>query len=177
MNNAARIILVFFFFYIIPLPLFAEEENANHQNMEEITDLKKIAVNEQQRKYFISNTGQTIGLLCIPLLISGLSIYTREYLYSDNHSDNFMGAVNGSLTIGSVTGFTGFAIGASLGSGELSNRFFPGLIGGTIGFIAGVIIACIPNVRDTFNRYPVLYYTPTAISSAVAATSIIRIWL
>jgi uncharacterized membrane protein len=117
----------------------------------------------------------------VPLLVGGVSIGMREGVYKDNPSANFMGPVNGFLTLVSSGLFLGFLIGASSfeGSGAWADMFGPfisGSIGGIVGLIGGIIVACLPKVREAFKDIPVLYYAPTAISVIGVTIVIFNIW-
>ena len=51
-----------------------------------------------------------------------------------------------------------------------------GFLAGTVGLIGGIIVACLAPVRNAFNEYAVLYYTPTALSVITAGVVIFNIW-
>jgi ankyrin repeat protein len=135
--------------------------------------IRKEAAANFSRKLFPS-----LMAFSVPLLIGGVSIGMREGVYKDNPSENFMGPVNGFLTLAStglfLGGFTGLAIAKenNAGLGGLLNVF----IGGTLGLIGGIVVVCLPKVREAFKDIPVLYYAPTAISVIGVTIVIFNIW-
>ena len=140
---------------------------------EEETAKAKLAVNDKEnlkkrhKDSVNEKLGPAISVLLLPLSIGGLSILMRENIYADNKSDNFMGRVNGALTLGTGFMFLGFIAGAKHGD-NVTERVGSGLLGGAIGTVVGILIACLPPVYKAFNKYPVLYYTPTALSTIFA---------
>ena len=139
----------------------------------ELNDEEK---HKQNRKRIIDEKlGPSFGAVCFPLAFGGLGLLMREYVYKDDTSKNFMGAVNGGMLL--CTGFmvAGLFIGADFGD-NLEGRIGGGLLGGVIGTVAGIVIACLPPVRNAFNQYPVLYYTPAVLSAVYAGYKIYTIW-
>jgi len=123
----------------------------------------------------------TFKILSWPLIVGGISVGMREGVYADNKSENFLGPVNGYLTLTASGFFLGFMIGAANfeSSGAWADMFGPvveGFFGGVIGLIGGVIIACLPPVRRAFTDIPVLYYAPTGMSALAAGIIIFKIW-
>jgi len=140
----------------------------------------KAVMAKRSREDFADNLPSIITALALPLIIGGISILMREGIYANNKSANFLGPVNGVLTLGGSGLAIGFLIGAAgfEGSGSWSDMFGPavnGFIGGIIGFIGGFIIACLPPVRRAFTNIPALYYAPTAISVLTAGIIIFKI--
>ena len=146
------------------------------------------AVMKEQRKNEIrknaSEKSQSILVfLVISLLVGGLSIGIREGVYRSNKSKNWMGVVNGILTMGALGVILGFYIGANSyngPTGSWSNMFGPAVQGAFVSFVSligGCIIACLAPVRKAFTEIPELYYLPAAGSIITLGVLIIRIWL
>jgi hypothetical protein len=118
-------------------------------------------VSEAKREKFSKELPDKLKALSIPIAWGGLSVLMREAVFK-NDPYNFMGWVNGTITLGGSGMFVGLVIGAA-GKGDWEGFFF-GLFGAFAGAIGGIILASIPSVIRTFNENPLLYYiAPAAI--------------
>jgi len=118
-------------------------------------------------------------ILGVPLVIGGLSIGMREGVYANNPSGNWMGPVNGGLTLGAAGFFLGGGIGLAMV--QASDMGIAGIIplifvaGG--GLAGGLLLATLPGVQSAFKQTPVLYYIPTAATAIIASVLIFTIWV
>ena len=134
---------------------------------------------EERKKEFSFNLLPTITALSLPLIVGGLSIGMREGVYADRKSENWMGPVNGVLTLGMGGLLLGGGIGVIIAVAQdagLGGILFA-LAGGILGGIGGILLACRPEVQRAFTDNPALYYAPTALSVLTAGIFIYRIWL
>lgn len=129
---------------------------------------------EDAKEAVSRNFFPTLKALSFPVLFGGFNFLMREEMFKNNPTANIMGPVNGMLTLGATGAVLGFLMFSGGGGGleTLGSAFIGGLIGG----VAGIIIACLPSVSNAFNNNAVLYYTPTAIGTLISSFTIICIW-
>jgi ankyrin repeat protein len=157
--------------------------SAEEIKMASVSAKKMVSAEKKQnaKEAVSKNLPSTLKALCILIFVGGLNYVTREVLFKNNPRANFMGPINAVLTLGGSGLVLGFIIGARQfeGTGAWADMFGPlitGVIGGAIGILPGILIACLPPVFKAFNKFPALYYIPTAVTAIIASVYIFRIW-
>jgi len=136
-------------------------------------------VRKERGAVISSKAGSSAMILSVPLLIGGLSMGMREGAYANNPSENWMGPVNGALTLGATGLFLGGGIGLAWAQAHDMGiaGIFPLLFMAGGGLAGGLLLASQPGVRDAFKQTPVLYYIPTAATAIIATIFVFRIWI
>jgi len=136
-------------------------------------------VRKERGAVVANKVGSSAMILSIPVIIGGLSIGMREGAYANNPSENWMGTVNASTTLGAAGLFLGGGIGLIWGQAHDMGiaGIIPLIFTAGAGFAGGLLLAANPGVRDAFKQTPVLYYIPTAASVIVASIFVFRIWI
>ena len=166
---------------MIPLRDMVAQYASDDEEIKRATAAAKKVIRKEVARDVSSKLFPSIMAFSVPLLIGGVSIGMREGVYKNNNSENFMGPVNGFLTLASSGLFLGLLIGANSfeGSGAWADMFGPflyGMVGGIVGIIAGTVVACLPPVWKAFRDIPALYYAPTAISAVGWTIVVFNIW-
>jgi len=137
--------------------------------------IAKAVINKKNRAEFKENLPAYIAALSLPLIVGGLSIGMREGVYADNKSANWMGPVNGYLTLSTSGFFFGGLLGIAFSGDRGLGALGGGFLGCTLGLIGGIVIASMPGVQETFTNFPGIYYLPTALSILGAGIIIYKI--
>jgi ankyrin repeat protein len=120
-------------------------------------------VSAAKREEFSKDLPDILKALSVPIAWGGLSVLMREVAFKDDPYKNFMGWVNGAITLGG-SGFFLFGLLSAMAVGGWEG-FISGFFGGVLGAIGGIILASTSSVNRAFIENPLLYYiAPVAIS-------------
>jgi ankyrin repeat protein len=144
------------------------QQYANAEDIKIAAAAERKKEKEYRQKKLSENLLPTIKLLSVPVVLGGVSYLMRNVVYKDNPSDNIMGPLNATLTLGLGCSALGFF----MGGGDLGAM----LVGGIIGGVVGGLLADLPSVKKAFTDNPALYYTPTSLSAVVVSFVIFDIW-
>jgi len=153
---------------------FLEETMFEYTNADEENSIKadSVTIRREKIRYNLSKyMGPAVMTCGLFLLVGGLSVGMREGVFSGRESENWMGTVNGFLTLAGCGMMLGFIVGENMRSGW--DAIGAGIVGSMVGFVVGAAVSFIPPIRHAFTNNPVLYYLPTAISGLAGAGVII----